>query len=331
MAKYDLVMHEIPLEHLSAVSEQGDSACESSKDQQVDPETGLSPNLESPDSLSERPAHPGLLAPKHWHLAMFEIGKPLGRGRLGRVYLVKERSSGFICALKVLYKHELTDVKSQEQVKREIEIQSRLTHPNVLRLFGHFHDRHHIFLILEYAGGGELYKHLRKKWRFSEQEAAQYIAQTTAALEYIHKKHIMHRDIKPENILLGVHGEAKVSDFGSSVRASAGRRTTICGTLDYMAPEILASGSAGNCYDDKTDVWSLGVLLYELLVGHAPFEDMPILTKKRIVTGDFQVPDSVSADAKNLIERLLVVDPEVRISMQEIVRHPWLLKYTGGF
>lgn len=304
MLKYDLAIHKAPLKRSSAMSKQSEPACGSSENQKVDPETRLSPNPESFNSLSERPVYPGQLAPKHWHLAMFEIGKPLGRGRFGRVYLVKERSSGFICALKILYKHELTDVKSQEQVKREIDIQSRLTHPNVLRLFGHFHDRRHVSLILEYAGGGELYKHLRKKRRFSEQEAAQYIAQTTAALEYLHKKHIMHRDIKPENILLGVHGEAKISDFGSSVRASAGRRTTICGTLDYMAPEILASGSDTNCYDDKTDLWSLGVLIYELLVGQAPFEDMPILTKKRIATGDFQVPDSVSADAKDLIERV---------------------------
>lgn len=278
--------------------------CGSSNDQQLGSETGPSRNFEYSHPLAESLVYPDLFPPKHWHLGMFEIGKPLGRGRFGRVYLVKERSSGFICALKVLYKHELTDDKSREQVRREIEIQSRLTHPNILRLFGHFHDRRRIFLILECAGGGELYKHLRKEQQFSEQKAAKYIVQTTAALEYLHKKRIMHRDIKPENILLGVHGEAMISDFGWSVHASDHRRKTICGTLDYMPPEMLASSSAGNFYDEKIDLWSLGVLMYELLVGNAPFEDTPIVTKKRIVKGDYQVPGSVSAEAKNLLERV---------------------------
>lgn len=266
--------------------------------------------------------------PKRLHLGMFEIGKPLGKGKFGRVYLAKERSSGFICALKVLHKSELQQGGVQKQVRREIEIQSNLRHPNVLRLYGHFHDSKRIFLILEYAGKGELYKHLRKEHRFPEWKAAQYIAQMTAALKYLHKKHVMHRDIKPENILVGIHGEIKISDFGWSVHAPNNRRQTMCGTLDYLPPEML-KGTKEKFYDEKVDLWSLGVLTYEFLVGEAPFEDTPVMTQRRIARADMSIPSFISAEAKDLIKRLLVLDPEKRIPLDEIQRHPWILKYCA--
>ncbi|CBF70791.1 aurora family serine/threonine-protein kinase [Aspergillus nidulans FGSC A4] len=266
-------------------------------------------------------------APRKLHLGMFEIGKPLGKGKFGRVYLAKERSSGFVCALKVLHKSELQQGGVQKQVRREIEIQSNLRHPNVLRLFGHFQDSKRIFLILEFAGRGELYKHLRKEHRFPEWKAAHYIAQMASALKYLHKKHVMHRDIKPENILVGIHGEIKISDFGWSVHAPNNRRQTMCGTLDYLPPEMLTSNPQGNFYNEKVDLWSLGVLTYEFLVGEAPFEDTPVMTQRRIQRGDMQVPSFVSPEAKDLIKRLLVLDPEKRISLDEIQRHPWILKH----
>ncbi|KAL6239180.1 hypothetical protein BDW75DRAFT_152704 [Aspergillus navahoensis] len=265
--------------------------------------------------------------PRKLHLGMFEIGKPLGKGKFGRVYLAKERSSGFVCALKVLHKSELQQGGVQKQVRREIEIQSNLRHPNVLRLFGHFQDSKRIFLILEFAGRGELYKHLRKEHRFPEWKAAHYIAQMASALKYLHKKHVMHRDIKPENILVGIHGEIKISDFGWSVHAPNNRRQTMCGTLDYLPPEMLTSNPQGNFYNEKVDLWSLGVLTYEFLVGEAPFEDTPVMTQRRIQRGDMQVPSFVSPEAKDLIKRLLVLDPEKRISLDEIQKHPWILKH----
>lgn len=243
-------------------------------------------------------------APKKLHLGMFEIGKALGKGKFGRVYLAKERSSGFICALKVLHKSELQQGGVQKQVRREIEIQSNLRHPNVLRLYGHFHDSKRIFLILEYAGKGELYKHLRKEHRFPEWKAAQYIAQMAAALKYLHKKHVIHRDIKPENILVGIHGEIKISDFGWSVHAPNSRRQTMCGTLDYLPPEMLKPGSQDNYYNEKVDLWSLGVLTYEFLVGEAPFEDTPVMTQRRIARGDMTIPSFVSPEARDLIKRV---------------------------
>ena len=261
----------------------------------------------SDETAVQRLSNPPIYAqpqPKTFHLGMFEIGKPLGKGKFGRVYLAKERSTGFVCALKVLHKSELQQGKVEKQVRREIEIHSHLRHPNILRFYGHFHDSKRVFLILEFAGKGELYKHLRKENRFPEWKAAQYIAQMAAALKHLHKKHVMHRDIKPENILVGIHGEIKISDFGWSVHAPNNRRNTMCGTLDYLPPEMIKPGSQENFYNEKVDLWSLGVLTYEFLVGEAPFEDTPVMTQRRIARGEMAVPKFVSAEARDLIERV---------------------------
>ena len=128
---------------------------------------------------------------------MFEIGRPLGKGKFGRVYLARERSSRFICALKVMHKDEIKSNSVEKQVQREVKIQCNLRHPNILQLYGHFHDSKRIFLILEFAKKGELYKHLRREGRFPEWKAATYIAQMASALKFLYKKHVIHRDIKP--------------------------------------------------------------------------------------------------------------------------------------
>jgi aurora kinase len=236
--------------------------------------------------------------PRLFHLGMFEIGRPLGKGKFGRVYLVRERKSGFVCALKVLHKNEIRQGGVEKQVRREIEIQSNLRHPNTLQLYGHFHDSKRIFLILEFAGQGEMYKHLQRETRFPEWKAAHYIAQMASALKYLHKKHVMHRDIKPENILIGIHGELKISDFGWSVHAPGNRRKTQCGTMDYLPPEIVNR----DWYTEKVDLWALGVLMYELLTGTAPFEDSPPMTYRRIVRCEMTIPSFVSKEAKDLIK-----------------------------
>jgi aurora kinase, other len=251
------------------------------------------------EQLIEQPS-----LPKEFHLGMFEIGRPLGKGKFGRVYLARERQSGFICALKVLHKNELQVGRVEKQVRREIEIQSNLRHPNILQLYGHFHDSKRVFLILEFAGKGELYKHLRRESRFPEWKAAQYIAQMASALRYLHRKHVIHRDIKPENILVGIHGEIKISDFGWSVHAPNNRRKTMCGTLDYLPPEMIKPGSSDNYYDEKVDLWSLGVLTYEFLVGEAPFEDTPVMTQRRIARADMSIPSWVSPEASDLIKKV---------------------------
>jgi serine/threonine protein kinase len=130
---------------------------------------------------------------KTWTLADFELGKPLGKGKFGHVYLAREKRTGFIVALKVLYKSELEEGKVEKQLRREVEIQSHLRHPNILRLYGYFYDDKRVYLILEYAARGELYKILREAGRFKEEQAAQYIQQMTHALLYLHSKHVIHR------------------------------------------------------------------------------------------------------------------------------------------
>jgi len=173
----------------------------------------------------------------------------------------------YILALKTLYKSELVENRVEKQTRREIEIQQNLRHPNILRLYGYFHDEKRIFLMLEFAGKGELYKQLSKGY-FSERRSSRYIDQMADALIYLHGKHVMHRDIKPENILIGINGELKIGDFGWSVHAPSNRRKTMCGTLQYLPPEMVN----GKEYTEKVDIWALGVLTFEFTCGFEPFE-----------------------------------------------------------
>lgn len=243
---------------------------------------------------------------KELHLGLFEIGKPLGKGKFGRVYLARHRSSGFICALKVLNKDEIRREGAEMHVRREIEVHSNLRHPGIVGFHGWFHDSRRIFLILDYLPGGELYRVLRREGRFSERRAAKCAAQVAQSLEYLHSKNIMHRDIKPENILIGLHDELKVADFGYSVHAPSNRRDTLCGTLDYLPPEMLTSSKAQ--YTKAVDQWTLGVLTYEFLTGEAPFEDSPAMTHRRIAKGDMTpLPASLSKEAKDFVHSVSVL------------------------
>mmetsp|Transcript_22057 Transcript_22057/g.89466 ORF Transcript_22057/g.89466 Transcript_22057/m.89466 type:complete len:343 (+) Transcript_22057:196-1224(+) len=262
---------------------------------------------------------------RRWTLDDFDIGKPLGKGKFGNVYLAREKQSKYVVALKVLYKSQLTKSGVEHQLRREIEIQSHLRHPNILRLFGYFYDQNRVYLILEFAAKGELYKELTKCTRFSEERSATYIAQMAHALHYCHKKHIIHRDIKPENLLLGLKGELKIADFGWSVHAPNSRRTTFCGTLDYLPPEMVE----GRDHDSTVDLWSLGVLMYEFLCGQPPFEAQTRNeTYRRISRVDLVFPSHVSAEAKDLMSKLLAKDPSKRISLVKVLEHNWILKYV---
>ncbi|KAJ1448500.1 kinase-like domain-containing protein [Pelagophyceae sp. CCMP2097] len=256
----------------------------------------------------------------------FEVGRPLGNGKFGRVYLARTRKDKFIVALKVLRKSQLEKNGVEHQLRREIEIQTHLVHKNILRMYGYFWDEKRIYLILEYAPGGELYKRLTAKGRFSERETAKYILEMSHALEYCHRKHVIHRDIKPENLLLGLNGELKIADFGWSVHAPSLRRETFCGTLDYLPPEMVEVKG----YDEKVDLWSLGVLCYEFLVGEPPF-DAPgkKATFKRISRVDIHFPDFVSAGARDIITRLLAKEPKDRLSLVDVAKHPWIVRKTN--
>lgn len=174
-----------------------------------------------------------------WELSNFDIGRPLGRGKFGNVYLAREKDTKFVVALKVLFKKQIQRDNVEHQVRREIEIQSHLRHPNILRLFGYFHDSARIYLILEYAPKGALYKELQSlpNKRFDEKRTAGYILALADALFYLHERDVIHRDIKPENLLLGHNGELKIADFGWSVHEPNSSRTTLCGTVDYLPPE----------------------------------------------------------------------------------------------
>eukprot|EP00879_Flechtneria_rotunda_P032517 GHRR01035734.1.p1 GENE.GHRR01035734.1~~GHRR01035734.1.p1 ORF type:complete len:360 (+),score=122.53 GHRR01035734.1:118-1197(+) len=203
-----------------------------------------------------------------WQLSDFDIGRPLGRGKFGNVYLAREKKSKYIVALKVLFKSQLAQSNVEHQLRREIEIQSHLRHMNILRLYGYFYDKEKVYLILEYAAKGELYKELQQLGHFDEQRTASYVLSLSRALSYCHAKHVIHRDIKPENLLVGLNGQLKIADFGWSVHAPNSRRSTLCGTLDYLPPEMVE----GREHDVGVDVWGLGVLTYEFLYGNPPFE-----------------------------------------------------------
>lgn len=264
---------------------------------------------------------------RRWTLADFDVGRPLGRGKFGNVYLAREKATRYVVALKVLFKSQLRSASVEHQLRREVEIQSHLRHPNILRLYGYFYDADRVYLILEYAARGELYRELTAVRRFDERRAARYVASLAAALAYCHGKHVIHRDIKPENLLIGADGALKIADFGWSVHARHSRRTTLCGTLDYLPPEMVA----GADHDAGVDVWCLGVLCFEFLTGSPPFEAAGHSeTYARILRVDLRFPDepALSAGAKDLITRLLARHPGDRLPLSGVLAHPWILQHT---
>uniref|UniRef100_A0A0L0NTF1 Aurora kinase n=1 Tax=Candidozyma auris TaxID=498019 RepID=A0A0L0NTF1_CANAR len=261
-------------------------------------------------------------------LADFEFGKVLGKGKLGKVYCVKHRELGLVCAIKAMSKKDLVNLKLEKNLRREIEIQRDLVHPHVSRLYGYFYDDTNVYLILEYALYGEVYQLLKTRRRFDETTASKYIYQVSLALQYLHSRHVIHRDIKPENILLLDMGDVKLSDFGWSVKLDpfSQKRLTVCGTLDYLSPEMVESRS----HDFAVDIWLLGILTYEFLVGRPPFEDDDKgTTYKRIARVDLRIPSFVSDEATDFIRLLLQKNPRHRLPLVEVATHPWVQKHKA--
>jgi serine/threonine protein kinase len=192
----------------------------------------------------------------------------LGTGAFGEVYLVKNRRDGKLFAVKQMNKSRILSTGATlEIIRREIDIHCRLIHENIIRLYSFSEDDNSFYLLMEYADSGNLFRKIRKSKGLDEKSAFKYFIQTAAAIYFIHENNMIHRDIKPENLLLDDKDNIKLCDFGWCIELEIGNRNTICGTPEYMAPEIIKEMP----YDKSIDIWSLGVLLYELLHGYSPF------------------------------------------------------------
>ncbi|ORX80907.1 hypothetical protein BCR32DRAFT_220678 [Anaeromyces robustus] len=262
---------------------------------------------------------------KHrFSLASFRVIRKIGQGRYSKVYMANLKSRDINLALKVIPKNKEI-AKIIHQIREEIKIQSHLNHKNVLRLYDYFRDERKIYYVLEYAPKGSVLEFQKRFSNFTESLTSKIIKQTADGLEYIHSKHIVHRDLKPENLLVNENNVIKISDFGCAVFTSNIVPGTLYGTLDYFSPEMIES----KMYDERIDIWSLGVIMFELLVGKTPFDDPSVNNiYSKIKAVDYSIPSTVSMSANDLISNILIYDPDKRYSLQDIHSHPWIFKYN---
>ena len=250
----------------------------------------------------------------------------LGRGSFGCVYLVTHNITGKKYALKVIDKHKLFQAYGNCQlIHNEIEIHSKLDHPNIIRLYNVKETEDEINFLLEYAENGTLYSLIQEEKGFSEYKAYTYFIQIVNAVYFLHQNNIIHRDIKPENILIGENGLLKLCDFGWAKELTVNNRSTFCGTIEYMAQEIVGSEK----YDYSVDVWSLGILLYELLMGHSPFKskkEKNTMIKIKLHDLVFDKNKNLSQDCINLISGLLNMNPLNRLKLKDIFEHLFIIK-----
>lgn len=252
-----------------------------------------------------------------------EGDRPIGKGGFGEVWKVIHKATNKLYCIKVIAKRSIVEQKMVEQMNREIEIMYKLNHPHIVKLVSHFEDDDSFYLIMNYASKGQLYTHLKKAGRFDQKTAAQYLRETIYALQFLHSfdPPIIHRDIKPENILLDENNRVKLADFGwSNYQTIDKERKTYCGTPEYLAPEMLYKKG----HDKSVDIWSVGVLMFELLCGSSPFasssqEELFSNIKKHKINW----PNDFPHLAKNLINKILKPNPNDRISLEEILSHVW--------
>ena len=259
----------------------------------------------------------------------FEILKELGNGSFGRVFLARHNKTRVLYAIKAIDKKNKTNIEEKPYFRRELEVMYKIHHPNVVKLFGHFEDNNYCYFIMEYINKGNVYNLLTldKKRQLSTKFVASIMKDVISATYFLHYMNppIIHRDIKPENVLLNEGIVAKLTDFGwSNYIQEDKERKTVCGTPIYLAPEIIKEQG----HDERVDIWCIGVLLFELITGNVPFKGNDIETlKSNILHLRIAWPKEMNPDAKDLISKILKLDPSQRISLEDMLEHPFFLKY----
>ncbi|XP_051020315.1 sperm motility kinase 2A-like [Acomys russatus] len=275
------------------------------------------------DEESPEPSpQPSFSEKENFH-SQYKIIKTIGQGSNAKVHLAHHRLTGTPVAVKVV-------VKKEQLITSEAEIMMMTNHPNIVSLLQVIESERRIYLVMELVEGQQLYQHIRESGHLEEDEARGIFRQITAAVSYCHNVGIIHRDLKPDNIMLERNGRVKIIDFGLGTQVYPGQRLSQqCGAYSFGAPELFQ----GRLYDGtKIDIWTLGVVLYYMVVGRVPF-DTVILSELRnkVVSGKYFIPSELSKELRDLISLLLTVNPKYRPTINEVLTHPWLKKHTEGF
>ncbi|CAD8063279.1 unnamed protein product [Paramecium primaurelia] len=257
----------------------------------------------------------------------YKLDKILGEGSYAIVRKAIRKSDNIEVAVKIIDKASL-ESDDHLAIQSEVEIMSQIDHPNIVKVLEVFDDKQKLYIVLELMTGGELFDRIVEKELYNEKEAADVIRPVVDAIRYCHSMGVVHRDLKPENILYTTpdpDATVKISDFGVAKVISDELMLTACGTPGYVAPEILT----GVGYDMAVDYWSIGVILYVLLCGYPPFyEESNEKLFEQIKSGkiDFSGEqwEKISKEAKDLVEKLLKVDPKQRYKADQICKHPWI-------
>ena len=259
----------------------------------------------------------------------FTVLKELGAGSFGRVLLVQHKVTQAKYAIKAIDKRNKANIQEKPYFRREIEIMYRVHHPNVVKLFGHFEDNNYCYFIMEYIAGGNIYALVPKTSLRSvtTQQIASIMKDVISAVYFLHHMNpkIVHRDIKPENVLLDKGNVAKLTDFGwSNYMQGDNKRTTVCGTPVYLAPEIINNQG----HDEHVDIWCIGVLLFELMAGYSPWQGDDVQTVRYNINRlKIRWPRNMDHDAADLISKILKYNPEERLTLRQMLAHPFFIKY----